>query len=540
MNYSAAVPEFETAPRWARQDFQILFLIVIFALILRLVFFTGFYGSDEVTYFQMARSIQDGNWERSDYIGSIRYGVNIPIAVFLKFFGVSEFAANFWSLLTSLAEVILVCLAAKHMWGVKPALVAGLLLAALPLHVHYAGRLMADAPLAFFVSLCFIAVWMAEKKNSAALYLLAGISVGSIFWVKDAVFYLTIALLGAYLLLAHRWHIRWFWMALGALIVVLLNCLLMWIIYDNPFHLLSVSFNSFGRANSLSVAEKKPPEFYFLYLLIDIKHTFLLFYLALGGVFLALRENKFSQVMKRSEGFIFLWAFGFIVLLSMLSLKQVNYMLIFVAPLILFSAYFISSLNRKFQVALIGLVIVGGVVLAAFEQQAVQSFTANSRASVAFAELHPDAVVFAGTGAVRAEIYQKALGQLHVQRPSMMSLSDLDALLESKVSPTNPPSKEVTNVKQAFAIMDPQTADWGAPEDSRWSKRQSSPCLVRGAELVPAAMGYGRYIVDALVATFAALPEPLATKISTKLTNTLRPQSATVFQIGAPCFVPGA
>ncbi|HEX4889305.1 MAG TPA: phospholipid carrier-dependent glycosyltransferase, partial [Alphaproteobacteria bacterium] len=138
--------------------------IVLFAsLIIRLLFFTGPLGSDEVTYTASAARILAGDWSVSSYNGATRYGVNLPVAGFMWLFGANEHSANAWALVTSLIEIIIVMHLGMAIWDKRAGLFASLLLAFLPLHVHYAGRAMADPPLALFISLGFYLFYWAER-----------------------------------------------------------------------------------------------------------------------------------------------------------------------------------------------------------------------------------------------------------------------------------------------------------------------------------------------------------------------------------------
>src|SRR5438046_87813 len=93
------------AKPWEAGEWAALVALLSVAVTLRAVFFTGFFGSDEVTYTEAAYRILTGEWTSSKYIGSLRYGVNLPVAMFMKLFGVNEVAANLWSFVTSVGEV---------------------------------------------------------------------------------------------------------------------------------------------------------------------------------------------------------------------------------------------------------------------------------------------------------------------------------------------------------------------------------------------------------------------------------------------------
>lgn len=521
---------------WARNDVFGLGLVLVFAMLLRVAFFTGFFGADEVVYLQMARGIWQGDWLPSEYIGALRYGVNIPMAMFMKMFGPSEFVAGLWGLVTSVGEVALVFVAARQFWGLRAALFASLCLAALPLHAHLAGRLMADSPLAFFVTASFLTTWMAERRNSIGPYLLAGLAIGSLYWIKDAVFFITVLMLGLYILVTWRWHARWFWMAAAALAMILANALLFWKVQGDPLHLFMILQR--GLSNPPSMPQSSML-YYFNYLLIDLKHFWLLFYLALGGIVTIVFRKLWFGAFKRPEAYVLFWALGFLGILSLLALRQTNYMLIFAAPLALLSGYFLISIPRIWQSPLIALVLAGGVVLSAFEQQAVQTFTANSRATVAFANEHPNEMVFAGQGARRAYAYQDLLGKIAPETLPIVSWSDVgNTLSDRRAVQTQTQTPVYASATAAYLIKDPQMDRWGDQMDAQWSTQFAQTCLVQKPRLEPASMGWGRYVVDAVMAASVMLPGKVGGRLNGMLQNTLKPPPAKVFAIVAPCFKP--
>jgi 4-amino-4-deoxy-L-arabinose transferase-like glycosyltransferase len=141
-------------------------VLLLVAVTLRAAFFTGFFGSDELIYSEAAYRIVTGEWPVSNYIGALRYGVNLPVAMFMKLFGVNELAANLWSFVASVAEVVLVFFIGRMLWGIRAGFLAGLTVALLPLHVHFAGRLMADSPLAFFMTLSCALFLLGEQQSA--------------------------------------------------------------------------------------------------------------------------------------------------------------------------------------------------------------------------------------------------------------------------------------------------------------------------------------------------------------------------------------
>lgn len=519
---------------WLAEDTVRLAGLLVMGLILRLVFFAGFYGSDEVTYTEASRAIIDGSAAKSTYIGAVRYGINLPVAFFMKAFGISEFSANLWSLLTSIGELGLVYLAGKWMWGTRAATYATLMLALLPVHVHYSGRLMADAPLAFFISAAFVAAWRADKKGTVGAYLLAGFAIGAIFWIKDAVFYLSVMVLGLTLVCGRRWTRRWGWTLVGALSLVAANCALMWVIYGDPFYIYAISAKSLGK---LAPVSDTSPSFYLTLLLVNVKHTGVLFYLALAGAVLIFRRHTIRKVADGAEGFVMVWACGFIAVLSLLSLRQVNYMLIFAAPMALLAGCFLSTLRSISARTIIVVVAATGIVLSAFQQQAVQSFTANSKAAITLAENNPDAVIFGSTGAIRADLYQRAVDTRNPVRLPLLPLSSFDRLLGDRM--TTEERVALSRAKRAYVVMDPQIVGWGDRTDFGWDKWRSSSCLVGAAPLAPAPLGFGHHIVDGFLGMISLLPSGISGSIDAKLRGLMQPAAATVFQVVSPCFVTG-
>src|SRR5690242_2801074 len=67
-------------------------LVVLGALVVRIVLFTGLFGSDDVIYIDRALAVLHGEFSgKSTYTGALRYGMNLPMAVFMGLFGASEF-----------------------------------------------------------------------------------------------------------------------------------------------------------------------------------------------------------------------------------------------------------------------------------------------------------------------------------------------------------------------------------------------------------------------------------------------------------------
>ena len=89
---------------------KILFLIIIFAIFLRIHFFVGMAGYDDFLYSQLAYKIINQKFdilEIGGYAGS-RFSILLPVAVLFSLFGINEFSTLFSLFLCSIGNVILV------------------------------------------------------------------------------------------------------------------------------------------------------------------------------------------------------------------------------------------------------------------------------------------------------------------------------------------------------------------------------------------------------------------------------------------------
>ena len=271
-------------------DWLNLAIILALAIAIRVLLYTGFFGSDEVTYIETAANIASGDWRASTYIGATRYGMNLPVALFIYLFGLSQFSANLWPFLCSVGEVALVYFIARWLWSSRTAVISAGLLSLLPLHVMFAGRMMADPPLAFFLTLSVALLLRAvHSKTSWVLFFAAGLAWGGVFWVKEsvAILYVPVFLILSFYL--NRLDGRWIWLFAGMAIAVLANCALMYFVAGNPLHLVTVMKG--GLASYAGLVAKTSPWYYLRYLFLDIRHTFLLGFLVVGGIIFYVRSH---------------------------------------------------------------------------------------------------------------------------------------------------------------------------------------------------------------------------------------------------------
>lgn len=505
--------------------------VLLVALTIRLVFFTGYFGSDEVTYTQEAVKISQGVRHASSYIGAVRLGINLPVGFFLWLFGKSEFVANLWSLICSVGEVWLVFLIAYRFWGAGVAALAALTLALVPLHAHFAGRLMADSPLGFFITFSFYALFKGDAARSWPWYLVAGAAAGFVWWIKSAVALVFVLTFLGYLFWERQIASKWFVMACGFTLMVFLNSLIFFFMQGDFWHLF--------RLTTTGVSEyvqqpgmRTEPSYYFKYLFFDVRHTWLLGPLALLGIYFWLRARGSDPALTK----VVIWGIGLVGLFSFLVVswsplvlisKQVNYMLIFLAPLALLAGYALSRLPQTVRYGAVFLILVTGMVGTALEQLNIKAFVSNSKATLDFAASIPDRPVYGMTNAVRYSAYRKLFADEPAAVPTIQHVNKLDSDVQAiRALPAD------ARGFSAYVVFDPQTTSWGKP--SKYARTADIPaCWSQVAELSPEIDGVGFKLAYGIKKTLSLLSY---TQGSMRIFDSmLRPKAALVYGISSKC-----
>ncbi len=522
---------------WDAMAWSGLVASIVMAALTRIVFFTGFFGSDELTYTEVALAIANGQWDVSTYTGAVRYGVNLPNALFMTLFGASEYSANLWSLLCSVGEVALIFALAYRLWGRRAALLSAAVMIVLPLHVHFGGRLMADAPLAFFITLSFVLFWVAEKRQSAAWYFATGLAAGLAFWMKEVTVVYCVAF-AIYALIYRTLRFKWLWIGLGGAMAVGANCLLFWAITGDPLHLFHVIRSHTAQYALHREQVQTSPWYYFRQLFVDIRHTWLMPFLAAAGVAVWARGAIRTRVMDRDTGYVVVWAIGLFIVFSFaitstnpltLIAKQTNYMLMFVAPFCLLAGYFLASMPRRWMLPVLGAYLIGGMILSGLEQQAIRVFTANSRATVAFARDHVDLPVYALTNGYRAGKYAEMLDRSGAGTPAVRSIAELFPELATTDGKGAPPGPK------GYAVVDLQTIDWGWHDPIK-KLSDVPPCWQRTLTLQPAPeSGLGYRMAALMLSAAQRLPDALKARMVPPVEALVIPKPAYVFSVPASC-----
>ena len=149
------------------------------ALGVRLVFFGGLLGWDDIEYWEAARALGAGHYVPTSSFG-LRYTLTVPLALGQAWLGEHEWVLSLVPLAYSMAHLGLAWALGLLCGGRTVATVAVALLAILPLDVIAATDLHADLPLAVFLATAVYAVLRGERatRRRWAWFLLAGVALG--------------------------------------------------------------------------------------------------------------------------------------------------------------------------------------------------------------------------------------------------------------------------------------------------------------------------------------------------------------------------
>ena len=502
--------------------------LMLLAVALRALAYSGFFGSDEVTYTEYGFKLLQGDWTVDPYVGANRYGINLPVALFGLLFGQNEFGAAFWSLACSVAEVGLLTWAAMRWFSLRTGIVAGVLLATLPIHVAYAGRLLADAPQALCISASFVLFFEGERRGSARAFFFAGVVAGLVFWIKQVtLFYLLVFL--PYPLLFRRFDLKWAWMLLGLALTIAIHLPFFAALTGDPLYMVRILGARRGSGYLEAGLEDGSivdgPGVYLGYLFVKVHQTWLLGPLFLAGWVLGPRDAAARAIFRR----VLLWALGLVVLLSALPIsfsplvfvpKQTNYMLMFVAPLCLVAALaFERWTTPRLAWALSLGILLPTLALALLQQASVRVFTANSRAAVEFARSRPDAAVYATTNAYRAATFNNLVEPARTP----VHIGSMEALATASVD------------RDRLVILDTQTWAWASREPIR--RLQDVPaCWQREGTLAPRADGVGVRMAAAAASALGSVTALAG--MAARLRALSAPTPAYVYRLPAGCAAP--
>lgn len=384
-----------------------LVTILLFALLLRVIFFHGISQSDPFTYSLSAWEITQGKWNPGYfYEQTSRWGLLFPLALSYQLFGLNEFSSSLWALLTSVGTVLVGYLFAGYLKGERAAFLAGIMLAVFPLEITYASQPMADCPLGFWLLLSLYLFMRAEGSAAVEprrrLFLFSGAALGLAYATKFvailiAPFFLIV------LLLRRRIEWNWSWFAGGFGIVLLIELLIFQLLTGNALKRLELILHDNtgsmlvmhgGAMLSTSVWQ------YGYWLFVDFHYVGLVFIFLL--LILLSRTKKYwqgkNQILANCWQPI-LWSVVLLLILTFYPMKVrpylplykiQNYILMFSAPLVVVLAVFLSEYTRKIQRIALVLIFASTLPFVFLVWEGYRAHGDNTRALREFYAAHRD------------------------------------------------------------------------------------------------------------------------------------------------------
>jgi len=212
-----------------------LFLIVIFGIVIRLILFSGVGTSDDLAYTNYANSLSKGEIQQGTLTLSTRLGLIYPTSVLYLMFGVNDFSSVLFVLLASIGNIILIFYFGKLLFNEKVGLISAFLLSFFPLEVVYSTKLFSDLPSAFFMALgVYLFLYSEKKKPNTALYFLSGISIGIGYLIRESALLIGLFFI-IYVLYKRRIKKYYFLVPAGILVIFALESFVFYQLTGNPF-----------------------------------------------------------------------------------------------------------------------------------------------------------------------------------------------------------------------------------------------------------------------------------------------------------------
>jgi 4-amino-4-deoxy-L-arabinose transferase-like glycosyltransferase len=162
-------------------------VVLVIAVGIRALCFSGVVGSADLAYLDEARNIAGGT-----PLAEAHPFLNKPGFLFAEFLTVNLFGANetaqlAYPFLLSLAGVALAYVVARRLWGIWAGVVAGVALALVPLDVLYATRVYPDGPAAALIAVSVSAAVLAGRAKLSILWAaLSGAAAGAAYLHTNA------------------------------------------------------------------------------------------------------------------------------------------------------------------------------------------------------------------------------------------------------------------------------------------------------------------------------------------------------------------
>ncbi len=429
----------------------LLSAILLLALVLRLIFFTGINASDSLFYAEYAHNFSNNQPNFSESHLGLRLGLLLPVSIIYSIFGVNEFSSNIFVLVTSLSSIILIYFFGRLFFNEKVGLLSAFLLSFFPLDVVYATRLMSDLPSAFFIALSVYFFLKSEKNKKAnhnLMYIVSGISLGIAYSIKEISLLIGLFFL-IYAIYNRKIKLGYFLMLLGFILIFSMELLYFYKVTGNPLFRLSfvnsnwaTSLSSYGRENFPSSLVHYP-------YIIFTDNLISLFYVF---IFIAI---FYAIIKKKKETYNFL--FWFISLLLYLSFGSASFsrytpfpaasrlLSIITIPGILLLSYFLTRkehiIRRVLMSSIILLLLVTsiGYIYISDERSAID----NEKAAYEYLQTLPNVQVFADERTVKIFKYLSKY-----KADNVVGFNSYDSR-----NPENSSAIDLSKVKNSYVVV---------------------------------------------------------------------------------------
>ena|GEM_PF-1838610 len=154
-------------------------VVLVIAVGIRTLCFSGVVGSADLAYLEEARNIAGGTLIAEAHPFLNKPGFLYVETFTMKVFGANETAQLAYPFVASLAGIALAFVVARRLWGTWAGVVAGVALVLVPLDVLCATRVYPDGPAAVFIALSVSAAVLAGRAKFSVIWaVLSGVAAG--------------------------------------------------------------------------------------------------------------------------------------------------------------------------------------------------------------------------------------------------------------------------------------------------------------------------------------------------------------------------
>ena len=149
----------------------ILILILFVAILLRIICFSGYSGSDDGAYAYYANKIVKGEFIIGKNYGipafPVRVGITFPAALLFKLFGTNEITLIAYPFFISISGLFLIYFLGRKLFNTEVGLLSASIYSLLPIDVNSASMLLPDVPAAFWMTLgVLLLICCTENKSN--------------------------------------------------------------------------------------------------------------------------------------------------------------------------------------------------------------------------------------------------------------------------------------------------------------------------------------------------------------------------------------